>query len=229
MLLKIVYLLMRSVVGLAVLVLRGDRAKDAELLVLRHENAVLRRHASRVRYEPADRTWLAALARLIPRSRWAGGLSCHASDAAGLAAQAGREEVRHEQAASARPPANISGHRPPCRAPGEGESAVGIPPDTWRADEARRDCRTVYGAGDPACCGHRSGAAPLGSHLAPVPACSGRRDPRSRPSCTWTPCCCEDCTSWCSSSTAPAGCTSAASPRTRPVSGPCSKPATSPS
>ena len=72
MLLKIVYLLMRSVLGLAVLVLRGDRAKDAELLVLRHENAVLRRHARRMRYEPADRAWLAALARLIPRSRWAG-------------------------------------------------------------------------------------------------------------------------------------------------------------
>src|SRR5438552_19046842 len=70
MLLKIVYLLMRSVVGLAVLVLRGDRAKDAELLVLRRENAVLRRHAGRVRYEPADRAWLAALARLIPRRRW---------------------------------------------------------------------------------------------------------------------------------------------------------------
>ena len=51
---------------------RGDRAKDAELLVLRHENAVLRRHAGRVRYEPADRAWFAALARLIPRRRWAG-------------------------------------------------------------------------------------------------------------------------------------------------------------
>src|SRR6266516_6637429 len=112
MLLKIVYLLMRSVLGVAVLVLRGDRAKDAELLVLRHENAVLRRHASRVRYEPADRAWLAALARLIPQPLgW--GLSCHANDAAGLAAQPGREEVRHEQAAQARPPANISEHRPP--------------------------------------------------------------------------------------------------------------------
>ena len=53
-----------------VLVFRGDRARDAELLVLRHENAVLRRHASRVRYEPADRVWLAALARLLPRRRW---------------------------------------------------------------------------------------------------------------------------------------------------------------
>jgi hypothetical protein len=39
--------------------------------VPRHENAVLRRHAGRVRYEPADRTWFAALARLVPRRRWA--------------------------------------------------------------------------------------------------------------------------------------------------------------
>ena len=69
-LLKIVYLLVRRIVGLAVLVLRRDLAKDAELLVLRHENAVLRRHATRVRYEPADRVWFAALARLIPRRRW---------------------------------------------------------------------------------------------------------------------------------------------------------------
>ena len=71
MLLKIVYLLTCRVLGLAVLVFRGDLAKDAELLVLRHENAVLRRHAGRVRYEPADRAWFAALARLVPRRRWA--------------------------------------------------------------------------------------------------------------------------------------------------------------
>jgi putative transposase len=70
-LLKIVYLLTCRVLGLAVLVFRGDLAKDAELLVLRHENAVLRRHVGRVRYEPADRAWFAALARLVPRSRWA--------------------------------------------------------------------------------------------------------------------------------------------------------------
>jgi putative transposase len=69
-LLKIAYLLVRRIPGLAVLVFRGDRAKDAELLILRHENAVLRRHAARIRYEPADRVWFAALAPFIPRRRW---------------------------------------------------------------------------------------------------------------------------------------------------------------
>jgi transposase InsO family protein len=69
-LLMIVYLLVRRILGLAVLVVRGDRAKDAELLVLRHENAVLRRHAGRVRYESADRVWLAALLALTLGERF---------------------------------------------------------------------------------------------------------------------------------------------------------------
>ena len=71
MLTKIVYLFMRWLFGLAVLVIRSDRAKDAELLVLRYENAVPRGTAGRVRYEPADRAWFAALTRFIPRRRWA--------------------------------------------------------------------------------------------------------------------------------------------------------------
>ena len=70
MLLKIVYVLTCRVLGLAALVFRSDMAEDAELLVVRYENAVLRRHAGRVRYESADRVWFAALARLVPRRRW---------------------------------------------------------------------------------------------------------------------------------------------------------------
>jgi putative transposase len=46
---KIVYLLVRRILGLAAVAFRRDLAKDAELLVLRHENAVLRRHADRIR------------------------------------------------------------------------------------------------------------------------------------------------------------------------------------
>jgi hypothetical protein len=52
-------------------VFRGDWAKNAELLALQHENAVLRRNAGRVRYDPADQVWFAVLTRLILRRRWA--------------------------------------------------------------------------------------------------------------------------------------------------------------
>src|SRR6266516_7414870 len=93
---------MCRVLGVAVLVFRGDRAKAAELLVLLHENAVLRRHAGRVRYEPADRVWFAALAWLLLCRRWTEVFARDASDAAGLAPQAGCEQVRHEQSAQAR-------------------------------------------------------------------------------------------------------------------------------
>ena len=70
-LLKIVCLLMRWLFGLAVLMFRGDQAKSAGLLVLRHGNAVLRRNADRIRYDPADRAWFAVLTRFLPRRRWA--------------------------------------------------------------------------------------------------------------------------------------------------------------
>jgi transposase InsO family protein len=70
MVLSIVTALARNLVMMPVAVLRSRVAKDAEVLALRHENAVLRRQIARVHYEPADRIWLAALSRLVPRGRW---------------------------------------------------------------------------------------------------------------------------------------------------------------
>jgi len=61
---------MRCLLSALMLLTRCETSKETELLVLRHENAVLRRQAGRVRYQPADRLWLAALSRLIPRHRW---------------------------------------------------------------------------------------------------------------------------------------------------------------
>ena len=71
MIFSIVYFLVRCLVGFVTVLARREVSKDAELLVLRHENAVLRRQIGRVRYQPGDRLWLAALSRLIPRRRWA--------------------------------------------------------------------------------------------------------------------------------------------------------------
>jgi putative transposase len=70
-LLTLVYMITRFVLAVVTVLVRREVSKDVELLVLRHENAVLRRHVKRVRYQPADRVWLSALARLIPRRRWA--------------------------------------------------------------------------------------------------------------------------------------------------------------
>jgi putative transposase len=67
---SVAYLLARRLLGCLIVLARREASKDAELLLLRHENAVLRRQTGRVRYQPADRLWLAALSLLIPRRRW---------------------------------------------------------------------------------------------------------------------------------------------------------------
>ncbi|EFL27451.1 LOW QUALITY PROTEIN: putative Transposase, partial [Streptomyces himastatinicus ATCC 53653] len=69
---SLVYQATRKLLTVPAVLLRRATAKNAELLVLRHENAVLRRQLTRpVRYEHADRLWFAALSSLIPRHRWA--------------------------------------------------------------------------------------------------------------------------------------------------------------
>ncbi|AHH98645.1 integrase core domain-containing protein [Kutzneria albida] len=71
MIVSLLYRATRALLSVPAVLLRRDTAKDAELMVLRHENAVLRRQVKgRIRYEPVDRFWLAALSSLLPRHCW---------------------------------------------------------------------------------------------------------------------------------------------------------------
>jgi putative transposase len=70
MLPKLAYLTLCRSIQLLVLLARGDAAKDLELLVLRHQLAVLQRQTPRPRLEPADRALLAAVSRVLPRAGW---------------------------------------------------------------------------------------------------------------------------------------------------------------
>jgi hypothetical protein len=60
MIFSVGYLLVRRLLVCLMVLARREVPKDAELLVLRHENAVLRRQIGRVCYQPGDRLWLAA-------------------------------------------------------------------------------------------------------------------------------------------------------------------------
>jgi putative transposase len=58
------------VMALVLLCSRSSDFKELEIVVLRHELAVLRRQVTRPALRPADRAFLAAASRLLPRTRW---------------------------------------------------------------------------------------------------------------------------------------------------------------
>jgi putative transposase len=69
MIISVGHLLARCLLGGLTVLTRRELSKDAELLDLRHENAMLHPQINRVP-QPGDRLWLAALPRPIPRRLW---------------------------------------------------------------------------------------------------------------------------------------------------------------
>ncbi|HXZ76581.1 MAG TPA: hypothetical protein VEH31_37705 [Streptosporangiaceae bacterium] len=67
--LRFAYPVVLRVFGWLALLTRSDRTKDAEILISRHQVAVLQRQVKRPKLSWADRAVLAALARLLPRGQ----------------------------------------------------------------------------------------------------------------------------------------------------------------
>lgn len=69
MALRLVYLIFIRLLGALALLMRSDVSKEAEILVLRHQLAVMRRQVARPKPSWADRALISALARLLPNPR----------------------------------------------------------------------------------------------------------------------------------------------------------------
>jgi hypothetical protein len=178
---------MRRLLGCLLVLARREVSKDAELLVLRHENAVLGRQIGRVRYQPGDRLWLSALSRLIPRHRWAEVVTV---TPATLLAWHRRLVTRTWAYRNRRRPGRPSASRDPqARHPHhDRQSDVGAPARARRTRQARPPDRSVHGVADPARCRDWPRTPPHGPR--PASSSSPRRPAAfSRPaSSTWTPC-----------------------------------------
>ena len=70
MALSFLYLMTRRLLGMLPGSLRSEHAKDVEIVVLRHQLAVLRRQVKRPKFRPADRALLAVFSAALPRVRW---------------------------------------------------------------------------------------------------------------------------------------------------------------
>ncbi len=99
MVLRLLYLIFLRLVGLLVLLGRSSASKDVELLVLRHEVAVLRRGNPKPRLNWADRAVLAALVRLLPTGLRAHRLVTRARSCAGTGASSPGSGPTHTEPA----------------------------------------------------------------------------------------------------------------------------------
>ena len=223
MLSKLAYLTLCRSIQLLVLAAGGDTAKDLEIVVLRHQLAVLRRQIPRPRLEPADRALLAAVSRVLPRARW----SCFFVQPETLLRWhrrlvAGAWAYPHRQ--TGRPPLDHRIQQLIVRLAAENPR--------WATSASRVSSSGLACGSRPPRSERRSAATGWSRRRGGRPS-AGRRSCASRPLASWpatsspsTRCGCEGCRCCCSSNSTPDGFTSPESLPTRTARGSLSKPVT---
>ena len=91
MLVSLCYVLLRWLLEFVVLSIRSNQLKELEIVVLRHEVAILRRKTRRPAITVVDRLFLSAASRLLPRAQPI--LHRYAGNAAAMASTLGRQTV----------------------------------------------------------------------------------------------------------------------------------------
>jgi hypothetical protein len=174
--LSFVYWAVRRLLELLVLCARSERAKEVEILVLRHELYVLRRQVARPRLCTADRALLAALRSALPRARRRSFLV----EPATLLRWHGELVRRHwtySERRPGRPPLTAQARRLVLRLAAENPE-LGLQADSRRAGRAWHSVvaqQRLEHASPPR---HRAGTETSERELEAVPLPAGRRDPR---------------------------------------------------